>query len=72
MPVFQVLRRVDAFVDYVASVEADSPDEAAAKADADETLFDWEEVNISEFDARMFVALDDSGDEIDGTQRGDF
>jgi hypothetical protein len=72
MPTFRVLRRVDAFVDYVAEVDAASADEAAAKAADDETLFKWEEVSVAQFDARTFVALDENGDEIEDTQRGDF
>lgn len=72
MPKFRVLRRFDAFVDYVAEVDAASADEAAAKAADDETLFEWEEVSVAQFDARTFVALDENGDEIEDTQRGDF
>jgi hypothetical protein len=72
MPTFQVLRRVDAFVDYVADVEAATADQAAAMADADETRFKWKRVSIAQFDARLFVALDENGDELESTQRGDF
>lgn len=72
MPTFQVLRRVDAFVDYVADVEAATADEAAARASDDETLFKWKRVSVAHFDARVFVALDENGDEIEETQRGDF
>jgi hypothetical protein len=69
---FQVLRRVDAFVDYVAEIEADSADEAAAKADQNEERYHWAKRGIAQFDSRLFVTLDDSGIEIDSTQRGDF
>ena len=31
----------------------------------------WEEEGACEFDARMFIALDEDGCEIDGTQCGD-
>ncbi len=72
MPTFQVRRRVDAFVDYVANVEASSADEAAAKAYEDEAAFKWEETGVVQFDARMFVTLDPESNEIDGSQRGDF
>ena len=72
MAKFQVLRRVDAFVDYIAEVEADSPEEAARKANDDEEPFDWQERGVVQFDARTFVTLDDEGSEIESTQCGDF
>lgn len=72
MPIFRVLRRVDAFVDYIAEIDADNADEAADSADKDETQFKWEQVDIAQFDARLFVALDPDGNEIESTQRGDF
>lgn len=72
MPTFQVLRRVDAFVDYVADVDAATADEAAALACGDETLFKWKQVSVAQFDHRLFVALGDDGEEIEVTQRGDF
>jgi exonuclease VII large subunit len=72
MPKFQVLRRVDAYVDYVAEVEADNPTEAAELASDDESAYEWQSQGEVEFDARLFVALDKDGREIDGTQQGDF
>ena len=72
MPMFKVLRRVDAFVDYVAEVEAGSADEAAAKADENERRFKWQREGVHQFDARLFVTLDDDGNGIESTQRGDF
>ncbi|MBI3437372.1 MAG: hypothetical protein HY054_01740 [Proteobacteria bacterium] len=72
MPRYQVLRRVDAFVDFIAEVEAGNPAEAAAKANHDETKFNWKEAGTSYFDARLFVTLDAEGNEIVGTQQGDF
>lgn len=72
MPVFQVLRRVDAFVDYVAEVDAPSANEAAARASYDETSLNWTPRSVAQFDARIFVTLDENGEEIDATQQGDF
>lgn len=72
MPTFQVLRRVDAFVDYVAHVEAASADEAVAHVAKDEAKFAWSEIGVAQFDARCFVVLDQDGDELDSTRRGDF
>jgi hypothetical protein len=69
---FRVLRRVDAFVDYFTEVEAESPDAAAARVAADETRFDWAKAGVVQFDARLFVAVDDDGDEIESSQHGDF
>lgn len=72
MPKFQVLRRVDAYVDYVAEVEARDEKEAAAKAREDETIFTWTQCGVAQFDARLFVALDEDGNELGGTEHGDF
>lgn len=72
MPKFQVLRRVDAFVDYIAEVDAESAEDAALKAaDAEDSLI-WAERGVQQFDARLYIALDKDGCEIDGTQCGDF
>ena len=72
MATFSVLRRVDAFVDYVALVEADDAKEAARKASEDERPYQWARDGIAEFDARLFVTLDDEGNEVEGTEFGDF
>ena len=71
MQTFKVRRRVDAYVDYVAEVEADDPQEAAELARDGEGAFEWEEEGPCEFDTRMFVALGPDGSEIDGTECGD-
>jgi hypothetical protein len=62
---------VDAYVDYVAEIEAASAEEAAEIARDEEGNYDWEEEGPCEFDARQFVTLDSQGSEIDGTQCGD-
>ncbi len=72
MAKFQVLMRVDAFVDFVAEVEAGSADEASALAEANEGKIRWNSAGVSHFDARQFVALDAGGNEIEQTSRGDF
>lgn len=72
MPKFKVLRRVDAFADDVAEVEAETAEEAARKASVDERTYEWEETGTHHFDARLFVTLDENGSEIEATQRGDF
>ena len=72
MAKFQVLCRVDAYVDHVAEVEADDAEEAAQLANHDlEGRYKWEERGTQEFDARLYITLDANGDEIDGTQAGD-
>jgi hypothetical protein len=69
MPTFTVLSRVDAYVDYITEVEADTPEEAADLAyENDDTK--WEPYGTVEFDARRVVTLDDDGAEIDRTARG--
>lgn len=70
MPTFTVLSRVDAYVDYIAEVEAASPSEAADLAyDGDPSVV-WEKSGIVEFDARHVVTLDADGEEIESTARG--
>lgn len=70
MPLFTVLSRIDAYVDYIAEVEADSPEEAADLAyDGDPSVV-WEKSGVVEFDARHVVALDADGEEIEATARG--
>ena len=71
MPTFKVLCRVDAFIDYVAEVEADDADEAAYLAKEGPKL-EWERDGEAEFDARLYVTLDEHGEPIDSTQCGDF
>jgi hypothetical protein len=72
MPKFEVKRRVDAYIDYIAEVEAESPEEAAQLAQDDEDSYKWEACGEAEFDGRIFITLDKNGTEIDGTQCGDF
>ncbi len=72
MAKYKVLSRVDAFVDYVAEVEADTPEEAAELAYGGHIGVKWEECGVTEFQARHVVALDSDGNEIEATARGDF
>ena len=73
MPLFKVLCRVDAYVDYVAEIEAEDAYKAARSAAGDLTKRQrWVEHGTQEFDARLYITLDENGDEIDGTQAGDF
>jgi hypothetical protein len=72
MPKFTVLRRVDAYVDYLADVEADDAEEAALLAQACEDEFDWEESGTQQFDARGFVTLDPDNNEIEDSRCGDW
>jgi hypothetical protein len=69
---FSVLCRIDAFADYIAVVEADDPKDAAQLAYDDHSAYTWTYHHTAEFDNRCYIALDDQGDEIDGTEIGDF
>ena len=71
MPTFTALFRVDAFVDYLAEVEADDAQAAADLAYDGGSGVVWEERSIVEFDARRVVTLDADGEEIEPTARGD-
>jgi len=66
-----VLCRIDAYVDYVAVVEAESAKEAAELADWQPGSYTWEHRGACEFDARYYVALDKDGWEVEGTEVGD-
>jgi hypothetical protein len=70
MPIFTVLSPVDAYVDYVAEVEADSAEEAVHLAYEGDPSVTWLERGVTEFDTRRVVALDDDGEEIEDTARG--
>ena len=71
MPTFTVLSRVDAFVDYLATVEAEDAQAAADLAYDGGPGVVWEERGVVAFDARRVVTLDADGEEIDATARGD-
>ncbi|MCR6646141.1 MAG: hypothetical protein NVV62_17295 [Terricaulis sp.] len=72
MAKFSVLCRVDAFIDYVADVEASNGAEAAALAAENPDRIHWRRRGEAEFDARTFFTLDALGREIPESQRGDF
>ena len=72
MPKFRVLSRKDAFVDYIAEVEAESPEKAVEIAYEGIPENAWRKDGVVEFDAVHMVALDDKGLEIESTARGDF
>lgn len=70
MPKFEVLSRVDAFVDYLAEVEAETPEQAVELAYFGAPGIVWEHYGVVEFDARRVVALDEDGLAIESTARG--
>lgn len=70
MPTFTVLSRVDAYVDYITDVEADTAEEAVDLAYDGGPDVVWEPYGVVEFDARRVVALDADGEEIESTVRG--
>jgi hypothetical protein len=70
MPKFTVLSRVDAYVDYLTEVEADTPEEAAEIAYDGGPEIKWIEQGTVEFDASRVVTLDANGDEIESTVCG--
>ena len=66
---FQVLSRVDAYLDYLAEVEAEDANEAAILAYEGEGVV-WTLQGVTEFDARRVVTLGADGEEIEATARG--
>ena len=71
MPIFTVLCRIDAYADYVAEVDADDAAQAAELARESHGDYKWKYDQTAEFDDRLYVTLNDDGDEIEGTQVGD-
>lgn len=67
---FLVKSRVDAFVDYIAEIDADDADAAAQIAYEGGEGVVWKCQGVSEFDDRRVVTLDVDGEEIDATARG--
>jgi hypothetical protein len=72
MPKFSVLRQQDAFVGYIAVVDANDAKAAADLAYAEPHRFKWEHSSIVEFDACRVVTLDEDNQEIESTERGRF
>lgn len=70
MPVFTLLSRVDAYVDYEAEVEADSAQEAVDLVYEGFLPVRWRRVGVTEFDAVRLSAIDENGNDIDGYTRG--
>ena len=71
MTVFQVLKTVDAYVRYIATVEANTAKEAAELAREHEEKCIWVHDSTSEYDNRDFVTLTDDASEIEETRIGD-
>ncbi len=67
MTTFKVLRRVDAWVDYVAEVEAETADEASLKAAQMSEQIAWNRSGFEEFWNARFAVLDDDGSEMPST-----
>ncbi len=72
MPSFTVLRRVDAYADYTAVVEAKDEVEAALLARENADDYEWTEDGVVTFDARGYVTLNSHGVEIEATRTGYF
>jgi hypothetical protein len=72
VPKFKVLCRIDAYADYVAVVVARNATQAAELAQDNHERYKWQYYQTAEFDDRLYVTLDKDGDEIEGTQVGDF
>lgn len=70
MPTFTVVRRQDAYVNYSTEVEAETAEQAARIAQKLCADLVWEHQSVTEFDANFFIALDDTGAEIEETARG--
>lgn len=72
MPKFTILSRKDAFVDFLAEVEAETTEAAVDLAYEGGPGVTWEPYGTVEFDARRVVALNGDGEEIESTVRGRF
>ncbi len=72
MPVFRVLKRVEAYVDYAIDVDAENASDAAEYAAHEDEELDWEALGPTEFEETRIVTLDAEGNQIDDTAIGDF
>ena len=72
MPVFTVLRRVDAFIDYTTQIDAANAKDAAEIARRNADRLSWELNGEHEFDAQTFIAIDPTGAEVTDSECGDF
>jgi hypothetical protein len=70
MTKFKVLKTIDAYVRYIATVEATTAEQAAKIALEHEEDYIWEHDSISEYDTRDFVTLTDDANEIEETRIG--
>jgi hypothetical protein len=67
MPTFSVLRRVDAWIDYIAEIEAKTAEDAAIIASDQNDRLSWRRVGEEEFWNARYAALDEGGEEISET-----
>ena len=72
MPVFTVLRRVDAFIDYTTQIDAANAKDAAEFARRNADRLSWKADGEHEFDAQTFITRDSTGNEIADSECGDF
>ena len=72
MATFKILSRVDAFVDYVTDIDAETIEQAVELAYEGGPGIVWCRQGVTEFDAREVVGLDADGRTVDDTARGDF
>ena len=70
MPIFKILSRVDAYVDYTTEVEADSAEEAVDLVYEGHVPVEWTNQGVIEFDAVRMSAVNADGEDIDGYTRG--
>ena len=69
---FTVLCRIDAYADYVTEVVAGDAESAAFLARENHGDYVWRVDGVHEFDARLYVTLNDDGREMEETQISDF
>ena len=70
MPIFKILSRIDAYVDYTTEVEANSAEEAVDLVYEGHVPVEWTNQGVIEFDAVRMSAVNADGEDIDGYTRG--
>jgi len=70
MPIFTILSRVDAYVDYTCEVEAENAEEAVDLVYMGDIRVVWKNQGVTEFDAVRMSAIDADWNDIDGYTRG--
>ena len=69
MPKFQIMKRVDAFQNYAATIEAESLEAAMTVAMLGPDRVIWRDAGVTQFSASSYVPLDGNGAPLEAYER---